>query len=154
MILFLASLAGNFSWLLLIIYFKKLHLLQNSCFVFTSPWTLNKLLKTWKLDEYKLSYFKLDQTQAWWFVFKANSNSIRLEMIKKFKPILGKLFSKLELVPEKWKKLELAICSNTCFEAWWNSNLPNSEYVQALAIYLFYCVKSNGTLYIYNSKTF
>ena len=42
---------------------------------------------------------------------KANSNSIKLEILKIFRPKLGKLVSKLE----KWKKLELAMLSNLKF---------------------------------------
>ena len=31
-------------------------------------------LEKWKLNQFKHSNFKFDQTQAWLFVFKANSN--------------------------------------------------------------------------------
>ena len=41
-------------------------------------------------------------------MFKANLKSIKLEIFDKFGPKLGKLGLKLE----KWKKLELAMCSN------------------------------------------
>ena len=62
---------------------------------------LNELLETQKLDEFKHSNFKLDQTQARSFVFKANSNSIKLEILQILGPKLGKLASKLELKLEK-----------------------------------------------------
>ena len=76
---------------------------------------LNELLETRKLDEFNLSNFKLDQTQARWFVFKENSNSIILEILEIFRPTLEKLVSKLQLELEKRKKLELTMCSNSKF---------------------------------------
>ena len=45
----------------------------------------------------------------------ANSNLIKLEILEKFGPKLGKFVSKLELKLEKWKKLELALCLKTKF---------------------------------------
>ena len=44
-------------------------------------------------------------------MFKANSNSMKLEILEILGPKLGKLVSKLE----KWKKLELAMLSNSKF---------------------------------------
>ena len=76
---------------------------------------LNELLETQKLDEFKLSNFKLDQTHARWFVFKENSNSMILEILEIFRPTLEKLVSKLQLKLEKRKKLELTMCSNSKF---------------------------------------
>ena len=48
-------------------------------------------------------------------MFQANSNSIKLEILKTIRPKLGKLVSKFELKLEKWKKMELAMCSNSKF---------------------------------------
>ena len=46
---------------------------------------------------------------------RKTSNSIKLETFKIFRPKFGKLVTKLELEFEKWKKLELAMCSNSEF---------------------------------------
>ena len=48
-------------------------------------------------------------------MFKANSNSVKLEIVEILLPKLGKIVSKLELKLEKWKKLELALCLKTKF---------------------------------------
>ena len=74
---------------------------------------LNELLKTRKLHEFKHLNIKLDQTLARLFVFKANSNSIKLEIFEKFGLKLGKLISKLKFELRKCKKLELVISSNS-----------------------------------------
>ena len=57
---------------------------------------VSALLQTPKLDEFKHSNFKFDQTPARCFVFKANLNSIKFEILEIFAPKLGKLVSKLE----------------------------------------------------------
>ena len=51
-------------------------------------------------------------------MFKANSNSIKLEILEKFGPKLIKIVFKLKLQLKKWKKLELVMCSNLKF---WSS---------------------------------
>ena len=72
-------------------------------------------VETQKLDKFKHSNFKLDQTLAQKFVFKENSNSIKLEILELFGTKPGKLVSKLELKLKKWNILELVACSNSKF---------------------------------------
>ena len=48
-------------------------------------------------------------------MFKAKSNLIKLEILEIFGPKLEKLVSKLELKLEKWKNLELDMCSSSNF---------------------------------------
>ena len=74
---------------------------------------MNELLENRKPDKFKHSNCKLNQTPAGRFVFKVNSNSIKLEILEIFRLKHGKLVSKLELKIEKWKNLELAMCSNS-----------------------------------------
>ena len=90
------------------------------------------LFETRKLDKFEHSNFKFHQTQTRWFVFKANSNSIILEILEIFRPNLGKLVSKLELNSRNGRNLNLLCVQTRRSEAQWNSNSRKSGPLQPL----------------------
>ena len=55
---------------------------------------------------------KLDQTRARRFVFKENSNAIKLEILVILEPKLDQHALKLKPKFEKWMIQELDVCSN------------------------------------------
>ena len=95
---------------------------------------MNELLETRKLDVFKHSNFKLDQTPARWFVVKANLKSMKLEILEISGQNSKNSSLNSSLNSKNVQNLKLLCVQTGSSEAHWNSNLMKSELVQALVI--------------------
>ena len=91
---------------------------------------LKVLFKTQKLAEFFCSNFKLDRIRVQWYVFLRNANSIKLEILKIFKPKLTKLVSNLKLKLEKLIWLDIDMCSNSKLSSSMKLDLMKCELVE------------------------
>ena len=125
----------SFSW-----YFDSLFVVRR--FTLYKCW--NELLRTQKLDESKHSNFKRDCTQTQWFVFNANLNLIKLEIQELFGPNIGNWSPNLSSISKKGWILNLICVRIQSSKVWWNSNLMESELIQALHFTNCYVRLSNN----------